>query len=136
MNESRLVRSEDDKMIAGVCGGLAAYLAVDPVLVRLAFVILLFASGIGFPIYLIMWVIMPRGATVGESGAVVLQDNIKELKEAVSAKADSLGRPMTVGIVLIMLGFYFLFGQLGWIGSYFWPLLIIGLGVLLLLRRR
>lgn len=136
MNESRLVRSDNDKMIAGVCGGLASYLMIDPVLVRLAFLLLLFASGIGFPIYLILWVIMPRGATMGESEAVVLQDNLKELKESVAANANRMGRPMTVGVILILLGTYFLFSQLGWVGGAFWPLAIIGLGVWLLLSRR
>ncbi len=136
MNESHLVRSDDDKMIAGVCGGLAAYLAVDPVLVRLAFVLLFFASGIGFPIYFILWVIMPRGATAGESEAVVMRDNIKELKATVSANANRMSRPMTVGVILILLGAYFLFSQLGWAGGVFWPLLIIGFGVILLLRRQ
>jgi phage shock protein C len=141
MKEPQLVRSESDKMVAGVCGGLAAYLGLDPTLVRLAFVLLLFASGIGFPIYLVLWVIMPRGATAGESEAVVMQDNIKEMKETVSAGANRLGQPVTVGIILIMLGFYFLFSQLGWMGwmgwmgHLVWPLLIIGVGVWLLRRK-
>ena len=51
MQQARLMRSETDKMIAGVCGGLADYLNIDPVLVRLAFVVLFLASGIGLAIY-------------------------------------------------------------------------------------
>ena len=43
MQQTRLMRSETDKMVAGVCGGLADYMGVDPVLVRLAFVLLLLA---------------------------------------------------------------------------------------------
>ncbi|MFO7168654.1 MAG: PspC domain-containing protein [Chloroflexota bacterium] len=61
----RLMRSQSDKMIAGVAGGIAQYLAVDPVLVRLAFVALLF-TGVGALLYPTLWVIMPleggRGA--------------------------------------------------------------------------
>jgi len=139
MSQNNLVRSETDKMVAGVCGGLAAYLDIDPVLVRLAFVVLFLASGIGFAIYLILWIVMPRESTAGESDAVVMQDNIKELKETVSANADKVGRPATVGIVLILLGLFFLFQQFGWaagLGGVFWPLVIIGLGVVLLMRRR
>ncbi len=139
MSQSKLVRSDSDKMVAGVCGGLAAYLDIDPVLVRLAFVVLFLASGIGFAIYLIMWIVMPREATVDESEAVVMQDNIKELKETVSANASKVGRPATVGIVLILLGLFFLLEQFGWtawLGGAFWPLVIIGLGVVLLIRRR
>jgi phage shock protein C len=139
MSETKLVRSDTDKMIAGVCGGLAEYLSIDPVFVRLAFVILLFASGIGFPIYLILWIVMPRRATVGASDAVVMQDNIKDLKATVSDQANRLGRPATVGVVFILLGIFFMLSELGWtasLGGAFWPLVIIGFGVLLVLRRR
>ena len=59
MQQARLMRSESDKMLAGVCGGLADYLNVDPVLVRLAFVVLLLASGIGLAIYALLWIILP-----------------------------------------------------------------------------
>jgi phage shock protein C len=54
-----LFRSNTDKMIAGVCGGLAQYLAVDPTIVRLVFLLLFFLGGSAIPIYLIMWVITP-----------------------------------------------------------------------------
>lgn len=46
-------------MIAGVCGGLAQYLAIDPTIVRLVFLLLFFLGGSAIPIYLIMWVITP-----------------------------------------------------------------------------
>ncbi len=58
MNEKRLTRVEDGKVIAGVCGGLARYLGVDATVVRVVFVLLgLFAAGL--LIYLILWLIMP-----------------------------------------------------------------------------
>jgi hypothetical protein len=40
-----------------------------------------------------------------------------------------------VGVVLVLFGVYFLFSQLGWTGGWFWPLLLIGAGLFLLLRR-
>ncbi len=55
----RLFRSKNEKMIAGVCGGLASYFSVDPTLVRLIFILLLFAPPSGILIYLIMWLITP-----------------------------------------------------------------------------
>lgn len=59
MNEKRLVRVEDGKMIAGVCTGLAKYFGVDPTIIRIIFVLLgLFAAG-GVLLYLILWVVMP-----------------------------------------------------------------------------
>ena len=56
----RLMRTSDDKMIAGVCGGLARYLGIDPTLVRVGAVI---ALVFGFPAaligYVVAWAIMP-----------------------------------------------------------------------------
>src|SRR5215210_6866298 len=54
----RLMRSRTDKMIAGVAGGVGQYLAIDPVLVRLAFVALCF-TGVGVLLYPVLWLIMP-----------------------------------------------------------------------------
>ncbi|RNM16411.1 PspC domain-containing protein [Nocardioides pocheonensis] len=56
----RLLRTRDDQMIAGVCGGLARYLGVDPTLVRVAAVIaLVFAFPAALVGYLLAWAIMP-----------------------------------------------------------------------------
>jgi phage shock protein C len=58
----RLTRSYDDRMIAGVCGGIAQYFDVDPTLVRVGYV-LMSAVSAGFPgllIYAILWLIMPK----------------------------------------------------------------------------
>jgi phage shock protein C len=59
MMNAKLERIERGKMIAGVCAGVAAYLGVDPTLVRLAFLLLIPASGIGLLLYLVLWIIMP-----------------------------------------------------------------------------
>ena len=63
MKEKKLMRSKDDRMLAGVAGGLAEYLEIDPVLVRLIFVIIaLFGGGVtGIAIYIVLWIIMPEG---------------------------------------------------------------------------
>ena len=53
-----LRRSSDDKMIAGVAGGIARYLGVDTVIIRVIFLVLLF-TGAGFLIYLIGWIAIP-----------------------------------------------------------------------------
>jgi phage shock protein PspC (stress-responsive transcriptional regulator) len=59
MNEKRLTRIEEGRMIAGVCAGLGRYLGLDPTVVRVIFILLaLFAAG-GVLIYLILWLIMP-----------------------------------------------------------------------------
>ena len=55
----RLRRSRDEKVIGGVCGGIAEYFEVDPVLVRAAFVFFTLIGGAGVLLYLVLWVIMP-----------------------------------------------------------------------------
>ena len=60
MIEKRLKRSTSERMIAGVAGGLADYLNMDPTLVRLILVLLALAGGPGILIYLILWVVMPE----------------------------------------------------------------------------
>lgn len=139
MNESRLTRNESDRMIAGICGGIAAYMELDSVLVRALFVLLLFASGIGFPIYMILWLIMPTDATVSESGNSVIQKNIDDLSQTISKSVNNTGNPGTIGGLLILFGVFFLlrqFGIVSWLhGGVFWPLVIIGFGAYLLLRR-
>jgi phage shock protein C len=57
--QRRLHRSRTEKMIAGVCGGLAEYLDMDPTLVRLVWVLVALLAGTGILLYFIMWVIVP-----------------------------------------------------------------------------
>jgi phage shock protein PspC (stress-responsive transcriptional regulator) len=57
----RLYRSSTDKMIGGVCGGIAEYFAVDPTLVRLGYILLsIFTIFSGVPAYLILWIVVPK----------------------------------------------------------------------------
>lgn len=56
----RLYRSGREKILGGVCGGIAEYLGIDPTIVRLVWVLLSLAWGFGVLLYIIMWIIMPR----------------------------------------------------------------------------
>lgn len=60
MATARLTRSEADRVIGGVCGGIAAYFRIDPALVRVAFVVA-GLMGWGVVAYLILWIALPRG---------------------------------------------------------------------------
>ena len=60
--EKRLTRSSSQKMIAGVCGGIAEYLGWDVTIVRLLWIVLTLAGGSGILIYLILWLVMPQAA--------------------------------------------------------------------------
>lgn len=59
MAEKKLSRS-NNKMIGGVCAGIAEYLGLDPTIVRIVWVLLLFFAGFGILLYLILWIIMPK----------------------------------------------------------------------------
>ena len=60
--EKRLQRSRTEKMIGGVCGGLAEYFGIDPTIVRVLWVVVTLLGGAGLLAYLILWVIMPLEA--------------------------------------------------------------------------
>jgi phage shock protein PspC (stress-responsive transcriptional regulator) len=60
----RLFRSENDKMLGGVCGGLAAYLKIDSSIVRIVFALLMLGFGTGILIYLILWIVLPSKSIV------------------------------------------------------------------------
>ena len=57
--EKKLYKSETNKMLAGVCGGIAEYFNIDPTLVRLGWVVLCALGGSGLLAYIIMAIIMP-----------------------------------------------------------------------------
>ena len=55
----RLYRNDNDKILGGVCGGLASYLRIDPTIVRLVFALFSLGGGIGILIYILLWIILP-----------------------------------------------------------------------------
>ena len=59
-NVRKLTRSTTERRIAGVCGGLANYLTVDPVVLRIIFLISLVFGGLGFWAYLVIWLVAPE----------------------------------------------------------------------------
>jgi phage shock protein PspC (stress-responsive transcriptional regulator) len=84
-SHKKLFRDSDDRMIGGVASGLAAYIGVQALWIRLFFVIALFA-GFGFLLYIILWIIMPEAKTASDKlhmkGEPVNIDNIgKTFKE-------------------------------------------------------
>jgi phage shock protein C len=143
MPQPKLMRSESDKIFAGVCGGIAAYLGVDSVFVRLAFILLIFASGIGVILYLALMILMPKEEGDDLPSAQSVQHNFEQFGNDVSsgmkrARQHPQGPTIAAGL-LILLGAYFLFsnlGILGWLdGDIIWPMAIIALGVYILARR-
>jgi phage shock protein C len=59
-NGKKLYKSENNKVIAGVCGGLGEYFGIDPVILRIIAIALIFFHGAGLLVYLIAWICMPK----------------------------------------------------------------------------
>ena len=59
LHEKRLYRQPKDKMIGGVCAGLGEYFNIDPVIMRVFFVVALFLGTMGFWLYIVLWIIVP-----------------------------------------------------------------------------
>ncbi len=60
MEQKRYHLSQTDKKLGGVCGGLAEYFDVDPLLVRIAFIILFLGYGSGLLVYILLWLLAPK----------------------------------------------------------------------------
>lgn len=58
--QKKLKRSTENKMIAGVCAGIANYFNLDPTLVRVLYVLMVLFAGFGILLYLILWIIIPK----------------------------------------------------------------------------
>lgn len=130
--EHRLYRSRRERAIAGVAGGLGEYFSLDPVLIRLLFIVLALATtGWAVLVYVILWVALPESPVdslvQGAEGATYVRSY---------HRLDARERGVLLGGTLIVLGLIFLARALGflwvtlrWLG----PLLLIVAGVLLVL---
>ena len=132
----RLYRSRVNKAIAGVCGGLAEYFDMDPVIWRLIFVALTIFSGSGILIYLILWLVLPENPS-GNQYFVSGNDNTQPGFDGkpVEETGENYNRSaLWSGIILIVLGILFLLDRL-FARIHFsdvWPVLLIIIGALLL----
>lgn len=62
----RVYRDPDNRILGGVCGGLGAYMGIDPIIIRIIFVVIFFGFGAGLLIYLILWIIIPEAKTTAQ----------------------------------------------------------------------
>jgi phage shock protein PspC (stress-responsive transcriptional regulator) len=168
-----VLRRGSDRIVAGVCSGLAAYFGVNLVLVRVIFIILTVAQGVGIILYLALWFLMDPAEGRPGSASRTIGDRVRamndELREdfrtgfwrsqesgtphpdpAAQGGREKFGRwgppygnrppGLWAGIILIVLGAYFLLTNLGVLSNIrwdlFWPAVLIVLGILLLVRRR
>jgi phage shock protein PspC (stress-responsive transcriptional regulator) len=155
----RLTRDTKNALLGGVAAGFANYFDVDPVLVRLVFILLAFLSGFGLVAYVVGWIIIPRegrageaaggagtGSQAGSTPADRIVETVREAGERVAQgfqrlPADAPRGRMVAGTVLIVLGVLFLLDRLflwhwpSWARlSNLWPVILIVIGVSLILE--
>lgn len=80
METRRFTRSATNRYVAGVAGGLAAYLKLDPVLIRLAFVILSFANGLGIIVYIGLWLLIPTEGAPTTDMSSHMRENARDMQ--------------------------------------------------------
>jgi phage shock protein C len=118
--ERLLRRSSDDKVLAGVCGGLGRYLGIDPVLLRIAAVVLALANGLGVIAYVIAWIVIPE-ERAGRPAA------------GARPPRQETGR-LVLGGSLVVLGLVLLLDRLAPdLQRLFWPLAVVAAGAAIML---
>jgi len=146
----KLYRSRTDSMLGGVCGGLAEYFDIDPVLARLLFVLFAAVGGAGVPVYIVLWLIVPEGP---ESSTKPWQERVRDGADEIADRARKLGSDVRqssdkpapgmaflVGAFLVLIGVGFLLRNLGfpwmnWINfGILWPIIPIVVGIAFLWR--
>jgi phage shock protein C len=116
-DERRLTRSRSNRIVAGVCAGLADYVGIDRVLVRVVFVVLAFGAGLGVAVYVIAWVLIPEE-----------DPNAPVLPRRPPAEPGESAR-LVFGAVLIAVGLVLLINLLvPGISRFLWPVALIALG--------
>ena len=155
--EKRLYRNRSERMIWGVCGGLANYFDMDPTIVRIIFVLLALANGVGIVVYIIMAIVVPLEGSKVATSKEVIKENVEEIKETAGQigneirstfekadEEDTSGkirrRRNLLGIVLIIIGIVILLGTLNlfrWISwVYIWPVILIAVGLIIIFSSR
>ncbi|MDA8216563.1 MAG: PspC domain-containing protein [Dehalococcoidales bacterium] len=146
----RLYRSKDNRVIAGVCGGLGEYFAIDPVVWRLVFVLAAFFGGSGLLAYIVLAIIVPEASAGYGRARETIRQNLDDLGRTAREFGDELSGRVSVetseseverrnrrrqagGIILVVLGLMFMASNLNlffWLRfDYVWPLLLIALGI-------
>lgn len=132
------MRSRDDEMIAGVAGGIAEYFDLDPVLVRVAFVVLaLVTSGTAIIAYIIAWIVMPEATTADSAARAAMRAG--GTAEPRPRRSSGAAAGVAWGVILISVGTMVLLSRLD-IALPEWNVVLSGglilLGVLIILEAR
>ncbi|MDD4767367.1 MAG: PspC domain-containing protein [Desulfotomaculaceae bacterium] len=131
---NKLYRSRKTRIIAGVAGGLAEYFEIDVTLVRLLWILTVFAGGTGVLAYIIAVIIIPEGKDAfGVPKAEQDKDRVKPEKSPHRETARRNAGLLLIGLGMVLLAYEILPQDLL---RYIWPLLLIALGIFILFKDR
>lgn len=141
-----LRRSRSDRVLGGVCAGLAHVFGTDPLLIRLVFIVMALAQGAGLLVYILLWILVPEeGVENPPAGGQLVRSGLEGVREDVRQAADGFRagaphrRTAWLGGLLVVAGAYFLAINAGWLSWWNWsitgPLILIAVGLILVIRR-
>ncbi|MBR5781712.1 MAG: PspC domain-containing protein [Bacteroidales bacterium] len=130
-NNKKLERNPMNKVLGGVCSGLADYFKLDVALVRVLFVIAFLFASFGFWLYVILWIVVPEGkidfSSSRQPDNVTQTSNDEDRKKLTSVVS---------GVIVILIGLMFLinnFIPISWIWKL-WPLILVVIGVVMVVK--
>ena len=133
-NTNKLYRSNTEKVFGGVCGGLADYLNIDVVILRIIFVLLALFGGGGILIYIILWIAIPAQTVSYATLKENLDAEITNEEHPKNTTSKQSNTALGAGIILIIVGLLFLADRL--MPYYdlidFWPVILIAAGVIII----
>ncbi len=93
MPEKKLYRSLHNRVIAGICGGIGEYFDIDPVIIRLIWVVTAFMGGAGLIFYILAWVIIPEGKNEGSNYYTARDEEVYRGADAQNKETADTGEP-------------------------------------------
>ncbi|HET7421241.1 MAG TPA: PspC domain-containing protein [Candidatus Dormibacteraeota bacterium] len=144
--ERLLRRSRSDRVLGGVCAGLGHFFGTDPLLIRLIFVVIALAQGAGLLVYILLWILIPEeGVQNPPAGGQLVKSGLEGVRQDVQQAAEGFraGAPHRQGAwlggLLVLVGAYLLAVNAGLLAWWNWsvagPLMLIGVGLILVVRR-
>ena len=143
MSENKkLRRNPMNRVIGGVCSGLADFFGVDVALMRIAFVIAFLFASFGFWLYIILWIVLPEnGQQTTDNGQQSFGQSQGQSQcqqsESVS-KSESKVKSIFAGAFIILIGLLFLvnnFIPINWVWKL-WPLILVAIGIVMIVTAR
>ncbi len=136
MENRKLSRNSMNKVIGGVCSGLAEFFGLDVALVRIAFVIAFMFASFGFWLYIILWIVLPDGQQTIENGQQIFgQSQSQSQQSEPVSKSESKVKSVLAGSFVILIGLLFLinnFIPINWVWKL-WPLILVAIGVVMII---